>query len=153
MAGIINRTARQFNLKCITKAGQRVIVRLAPGFNVVEDAHWEAFVPKKGPVDEYVAGLKKKGDVVYGDDIDDLELEQDPDTKSKSKSEPIAKIKSDLAKANKEAEVQKDEATKAKEEAKEATAKAEKAELELEQLKKSIAEGTKADKPESKNKG
>ena len=36
MAGILNNTARQFNLKCIGANGNRVTVRVAPGFNVVE---------------------------------------------------------------------------------------------------------------------
>lgn len=92
MAGIVNKTARQFNLKCIDKNGNRVTVRVAPGFNVVEDAHWEAFVSKDGKtVDPYVAELKKKGDIDFGDNVDDLELEQAPDTKAKSKSTPAPK--------------------------------------------------------------
>ena len=92
MAGIVNKTARQFNLKCLGKTGNRVTVRVAPGFNVVEDAHWEAFVSKDGKtVDPYVAELQKKGHLEFGDKVDDLELEQDPDTKAKSKSTPVPK--------------------------------------------------------------
>lgn len=92
MAGIKNNTARQYNLKTIGKNGNRVTVRVAPGFNVVEDAHWEAFVSKDGKyVDEYVADLKKKGMIEFGAKVDDLELEQDADTKAKSKSTPAPK--------------------------------------------------------------
>lgn len=94
MAGILNNTARQFNLKCIGKNGNRVTVRIAPGFNVVEDAHWEEFVSKDGKtVVPYVADLKATGLIDFGDKADDLELEQAPDTKAKSKSTPMPKKK------------------------------------------------------------
>ena len=86
MAGIMNKTARQYNLKCIDKKGRRVTVRLAPGFNVVDDEHWRAFVKGK-KVDPYVKELKAEGSIDFGQAMDDLELEQDPDTKSKSKAE------------------------------------------------------------------
>ena len=92
MAGIINKTARQFNLKCIGKNDNRVTVRVAPGFNVVEDKHWEEFVSKDGKtVDPYVTYLKEQGYIEFGSKADDLELEQDPDTKAKSKSTPAPK--------------------------------------------------------------
>lgn len=95
MAGVMNTTARQFNLKCIGKNGNRVTVRVAPGFNVVDDVHWEEFVSKDGKkVDPYVAQLKKDGFIDFGAKVDDMELEQDPDTKSKSKSTPVPKAKS-----------------------------------------------------------
>ena len=88
MAGVLNKTGRQFNLKCLSPEGGRVTVRLAPGFNVVNDTHWGYFVPKKGKVDKYVEYLSKKGFISYGSKEDDLELEQDPDTASKSKVTP-----------------------------------------------------------------
>lgn len=91
MSGIINNTARQFNLKCVGKSGaSRVVVRLAPGFNVVSDEHWSEFV-RTGHVDPYVKELKEKKLIDFGKSIDDLLLERDPDTKSKSKSEPLPK--------------------------------------------------------------
>lgn len=93
MAGIINNSARQYNLKCIGKNGNRVTVRVAPGFNVVEDSHWEAFVSKTGKVDPYVAELKKEGILDFGPKANDMELEKDPDTKAKSKSTPAPKPK------------------------------------------------------------
>lgn len=92
MAGITNTTARQFNLKTINSNGSRITVRVAPGFNVVDDSHWESFVSKDGKkVDPYVAELAKKGHLKYGKKEDDKELEQEPDTKSKSKSVPAPK--------------------------------------------------------------
>lgn len=81
MAGIMNNTARQYNLKCIGKNGERVTVRVAPGFNVVENEHWKHF---KG--DPYVALLIKEKKIEFGKAMDDLELERDPDTKAKSKA-------------------------------------------------------------------
>lgn len=143
----MNQTARQFNLKCVTSKGQRVVVRIAPGFNVVDDDHWLAFVSKDGKkVDPYVKELRKKGSIQFGSDMDDLELEQAPDTQAKSKSEPIAKLKADLV-ASEEAKAVADAKTEtALNEAKASKAIAEKAELELAQLKASIAESSKAKK-------
>ena len=86
----MNNTARQFNLKTLTPEGMRVVCRIAPGFNVVDDKHWKAFVDGKH-IDPYVAELKRKGFLEFGPKIDDLELEMSPDTKSKSKSEPAPK--------------------------------------------------------------
>lgn len=87
MAGVLNKTARQFNLKTIA-GGIRYVVRLAPGFNVVEDAHWTPFVK-----DAYVAELVKKGDISFGTKEDDMELEEETSTgtKSKSKADPVPK--------------------------------------------------------------
>lgn len=93
MAGVINTTARQFNLKAMQVkkvdgevVRHRVTVRIAPGLNSVRDDHWEAFVQKGKPVDKYVAGLIKKGAIVIGDTAEEAELEKAPDTKSKSKA-------------------------------------------------------------------
>ena len=83
MAGIMNKTARQFNIKVMDKKGHRVTVRIAPGFNVVDDNHW---APCKN--DPYVKGLKDQGKIDFGKAMDDMELDADPDTKSKSKSTP-----------------------------------------------------------------
>lgn len=98
MAGIINNTARQFNLKGVTPDGQRVTVRLAPGFNVVNEAHWGHFIRKGKDAHPYVKQLKKLNLIDFGPKVDDLEMEQDPDTKSKSKltpAPPKAKAKGD----------------------------------------------------------
>lgn len=90
MAGVLNKTARQYNLKTVSQ-GTRFVVRLAPGFNVVEDAHWKAFEK-----DEYVLSLKKEGKVSFGAQEDDMELDVDPTVgaKSKSKADPVPKKKS-----------------------------------------------------------
>jgi hypothetical protein len=144
MAGIMNRTARQFNLKTVTKSGSRVVVRVAPGFNIVEDAHWESFVPKGGKVDPYVASLKRKGELEFGPKIDDLELEMDADTKAKSKSEPMSKLIEKAKVAEELAKSEKDSADKARAETEKALAEAEKAKLELKQLQDQIAESNKA---------
>lgn len=94
MAGIMNNTARQFNLKCMGKNGHRVTVRVAPGFNVVDDEHWKHFVDKKRKhIDPYVKTLADAKDLEFGTKWDDMELERDPDTKAKSKSAPPPKPK------------------------------------------------------------
>ena len=81
MAGIMNKTARQFNLKCIDENKSRVTVRIAPGFNVVDDDHWKPFIK-----DPYTLGLQKENSIDFGKEFDDMELEKDPDTQAKSKS-------------------------------------------------------------------
>lgn len=92
MAGVLNTTARQFNLKCMDKDGKRVVVRLVPGLNEVKDEHWNAFCkPKMNP---YVEKLVKDGHVKHGKSIDEKleDLDEEP-VKSKSKSEPVKKGK------------------------------------------------------------
>lgn len=84
MAGIMNKTARQYNLKCIDKNGRRVTVRIAPGFNVVNDDHWGPF-----KTDKYVTDLRKKDLIDFGKKFDDMEMDQDPDTVAKSKAVTI----------------------------------------------------------------
>lgn len=131
MAGIMNNTARQYNLKCIAKSGYRVVVRVAPGFNVVDDEHW---VHLKN--DPYVKSLKKEGSIDFGTKQDDLVLEKDPDTKAKSKMTPppadpskeaakakaeeVARVKAEAeakVKAEMEAKAEEDAKAKAKEDA------------------------------------
>jgi len=93
MAGVINNTQRQFNLKILSKAGERVTVRIVPGFNVVDDKHWESFVSKDGKeVDAYVSELKEQGKLTFGKTQDDQELESEV-SKSKSKSQAMPKAK------------------------------------------------------------
>lgn len=138
MAGIMNKTARQYNLKCIGVTGNRVLIRIAPGFNVVDDEHWSAFV-RKGHMDPYVKELKKAGNLEFGTKFDDMELEMDPDTKSKSKSEPMVTLMADIAKAAKEIQVEKANAAEAIAKTVKAEAEAEKAKLELEKTKLELA--------------
>lgn len=84
MAGVLNHTARQFNLKVMTPTGHRALVLVAPGFNSVPDELWKYFEK-----DDYVLSLKKNKSLSFGTDIDDLQLERDPDTKVKARLDPI----------------------------------------------------------------
>ena len=148
MAGVLNRTARQYNLKVMTTEGHRALVRLAPGFNVVPDEHWKCFVDGK-TVDPYVAGLKKAGHIDFGSRIDDMELDHEPDTKVKSKVEPVAKLKEEAKKATEEAAKANMENDKLKAELEKAQTEAETAKLELENLKKASAPKVEAPKVEA----
>ncbi len=99
MAGIMNRTARQFNLKGCSEKGHMVTIRVAPGFNVVNDQHWEAFVSEKGKIlSPFVQELVDKKYIRFGERENDMELEQEPDTVAKSKSVPTAQTKDELNK-------------------------------------------------------
>ena len=90
MAGVTNTTQRQYNLKTIGKSGNRVTVRVVPGFNVVDDKHWEEFVGKDAKVvDAYVSELTEQGKLTFGKTQDDQELESVVSkSKSKSQSKP-----------------------------------------------------------------
>lgn len=81
MAGVNNKTARQFNLKAITN-GKHVTVRLKPGFNTVNDSAWDHM---KGC--EYVKSLKEQGLIDFGKAQDDKELDAD------SSQEAITSVK------------------------------------------------------------
>ena len=145
MAGIINKTARQYNLKCIAKSGHRVVVRVAPGFNVVEDEHW---IHLKN--DPYVKSLKKDGLIDFGSKVDDMVLEKDPDTKSKSKmtAPPQDKSKEEAkAKAEEEAKVKAEAEAKVKAEM-EAKAKAEEEAKVKAEAEAKVKAGSKGTKPE-----
>lgn len=97
MAGVLNKTARQFNLKCISPKNQRITVRVVPGFNIVDDEYWSAFVRpasnkgEKDYIDPYVAELAKNNMIAFGEEIDDMELDTEPVAKTKSKSEEVKK--------------------------------------------------------------
>lgn len=153
MAGVMNNTARQFNLRGVGKNGHRVTVRIAPGFNAVNDEHWKAFVDGR-IINPYVKQLKDKGQLEFGTKMDDMEMDIDPDTKSKSKSVPLATLKADLKRVQEEAKLNlatsqkaNSEAETAKANEREALARAEKAELELATLKQANKKV-----PESKDK-
>ena len=121
MSCVQNNTARQYNLKAIGPDGNRVTVRLAPGFNVINDDHWSAFIKPK--LDPYVKSLKDAKKIDFGSKIDDMELEKDPDTATKSKS-----VKAPVSPAKAKAEAEAKAEAKAKAEVKaeaEAKAKAE----------------------------
>lgn len=82
MAGIINTTARQYNIKAVSASGHYVTVRLAPGYSEVVDKHWKHC--KDSP---FVKELIKAGKIQAGPSIDDLLLDRKPDTIAKSKME------------------------------------------------------------------
>lgn len=90
MALVMNKTARQFNLKCIGPNKKRTVVRLVPGLNNVLDEHWGEFVSAKH-TDSYVTELKKGKLIDYGSAVDEMEMETDDIVDSKSKSEPTGK--------------------------------------------------------------
>lgn len=70
MTGVINHTARQYNLK--GKVGDKiVVVRLKPGFNVVDDEEWGAVSKIK-----FTKNLKDSGRIDFGKkSLDDKELD------------------------------------------------------------------------------
>ena len=71
-AGIINNTARVFNLTAKgTIKGQKFMIRipLVPGFNVVDKEKWQAFV-NGNKVHPYVKKLKDAGDIKWGKELD-----------------------------------------------------------------------------------
>ena len=84
MAGVMNRTARQFNVKCMVEKKQRVVVRIAPGFNKIDDDHWNLCKD-----DPYVLLLKEKGDISFGPAEDKMAKIQPGDTVAKTKLENI----------------------------------------------------------------
>jgi len=90
MAGVYNNSARIFNVREFAKpvkgkkTGNIITVRIAPKFNVFPDEHWNAVKGGK-----FVQSLVKSGDIEYGEKVDDLELEGDPETNSVSSSIPV----------------------------------------------------------------
>lgn len=81
MAGVFNKTSRQYNLKCIDKKGRRITCRVAPGMNDMDDDHWTPMSK-----DPYVLKLKEEGSIDFGKDVDDMLFDKEPDTKAKSKA-------------------------------------------------------------------
>lgn len=91
MAGIINHTAKQFNLKALEpKTNRIIVVRIHPGFNVVDDDKWNAV---KGL--EYVKALKAADKIDFGTALNKKEP-KDKSEISKTKAAPVVdKKKSD----------------------------------------------------------
>ncbi len=79
MAGVLNKTARQFNLKAITN-GKHVTVRLKPGFNTVDDKAWDCV-----KTCDYVKSLKEEGHLDFGKKQDDKELDAEPGQEAATK--------------------------------------------------------------------
>lgn len=91
MAGVLNQTERQYNIRGMDKDGSRVTVRLKPGFNVVDDKHWAAV--KDIP---FVQELKRNGRVDFGKtSIADRELDAKPEQVAMSKTVKAQQKKKD----------------------------------------------------------
>lgn len=86
MAGVLNNTCRQYNLKSIN-TNSAVTVRIPPGFSIVDSKIWSEFVSKNA----YVAKLKKNGFIDFGSRVDDMELEKDNAIKAQVKLVPLPK--------------------------------------------------------------
>jgi len=127
MAGVLNTTERQYNLKCVYE-GRRLVIRLIPGLNDVPESNWATMLK-----DPYVKGLVGEGKVIFNDEV----------TKRLETEEPLASTKIDLksmepetAKESKEkAEKKAREAQKEKDQADTAALEKEAAKLKVEKLK------------------
>lgn len=65
MAGVLNKTARQYNLKVSGGKGMPVVkIFLKPGFNVVPDVHWS-----KALKEPYVQALMEEDKIVAGKSV------------------------------------------------------------------------------------
>lgn len=87
MAGVFNKTQRQYNLKLLAPNGSRITIRLVPGMNEVDDKVWQQFLE---PMNDQLARLKKQRFIDFGEKQDaklvDADFDEDV-TKSKVKSE------------------------------------------------------------------
>lgn len=87
MAGVFNKTQRQFNLKLLSPSGSRLTVRLVPGMNEVDDKVWSQFLD---PLDPQLERLKKQRLIDFGQKQDAKLVDEDFEdevVKSKTKSE------------------------------------------------------------------
>lgn len=83
MAGILNTTARQFNLKvCVDR--RITTLRIAPGMNRVPDDMWGRF---KG--NHFVNEQIKKGSLKIGKTVDEEVEKKGADTELKSSEKPL----------------------------------------------------------------
>lgn len=98
MAGVMNLDTRVYNLKAY-KDGRRHVVRLAPGFNVVDDAVWAPFTK-----DAYTLGLRRDKKIEFGSTVDDLEISEKPASDLKSKAEPAPQLESKKKSKNQSAD-------------------------------------------------
>lgn len=84
MAGVINHTARQFNLKAAGDKGN-VVVRLKPGFNVVPDEHWKVVAGI-----DFTKALKADGKIDFGAIVDKKQDTEGADPSAKAQSKVVA---------------------------------------------------------------
>ena len=89
MAIVKNKTYRQFNCRALTDNGARLTLRLIPGLNDVEDNVWQNFVSKDGKkINSFIAELKSKDQIDYGEHLNILELEVEHEAIHKSAPKP-----------------------------------------------------------------
>lgn len=83
MAGVLNKSKRQYNLKVFTKKGHRAVLRLVPGLNFVDDETWNLF--KNDP---YVNSLIDE-DIILSNKKSNEDVKTKKATVPKSKVEPL----------------------------------------------------------------
>lgn len=89
MAGVLNKSARQFNLNVYhAETKSKVKVRLAPGLNEVPDETWAKF---KG--NAFLNDRIKRGEIEHGKAVDEMLAKQGAATVLKSKVTPDPKPK------------------------------------------------------------
>lgn len=84
----MNNTARQYNIKGTGDKKSRVTVRLKPGFNVVEDVHWDAVKDLS-----YVKLLREKDKIDFGSAMDKKQTTAEKSQKAQSKKTQAPKEK------------------------------------------------------------
>lgn len=94
MAGILNQTVRPFNLKQRDKDGFIVVVRLAPGLNLVDNDDWKTVSSS-----DFCQHHIKQGDIIESKSVS-KEDESDPDKKAQSKKVPVVGKGGSAAKAS-----------------------------------------------------
>ena len=89
MAIVKNKTSRQFNCRALAHNGARLTLRLIPGMNDVEDDVWQHFVSKDGKkINSFIAELKSRDQIDYGEHLNILELEVEHKAIHKSAPKP-----------------------------------------------------------------
>lgn len=86
MAGVMNNTARQYNLKGTDSKKARITVRLKPGFNVVEDEHWAGVSGL-----DFVEDLKADGKIDFGTKLDKKQADAGKSETAQVKKTPAPK--------------------------------------------------------------
>lgn len=91
MAGVLNTTKRQYNIKAVNSKGSITVVRLKPGVNFVEDDTW-----KDVKDCEYIKQLKDERKIDFGTaavKLDQSDKHQKSQTKEVKPRAEIAKSK------------------------------------------------------------
>lgn len=91
MISVRNTATRQYNLKALNKNGSRVLARVIPGLNEVDDTVWKVL-----ETSNYVKGLLKTGVLAIGEHVDSAVLDEDS-VVSQVKTDAVVSRKADLA--------------------------------------------------------